>query len=537
MTVPLPSLLVVDERLARDHAARAAFMEKTGLSPSRPNGDKAVDAPIGFVEFCSGQRDDGKGGWVNDYPTIKSAVADDTDALSLVLLNARLRTHADDNADDFGERVFWQLAEDFPSVPVIQFTSKLEKHLGREVSGKYLYKPDLDRRAITKALLRHGRLSPPQRRALLGLDDFTIAEDSRLLQVFSEAYAYANKDTPVLLLGETGVGKEVVANYIHRSSHRQKGPFKGFNMTAISPDLTESALFGHTKGSFTGATSDYAGFFEQAHGGTLFFDEIGDMPVEQQVKLLRAIQQGEITKIGAKEVTKVSVRLISATSRNLPAAMGDGRFRADFYHRLAGVVLTIPPLRERPADIPALAVRFLSEELVQQRKKNIEFHDRALEALKRHDFPGNVRDLRNLVHRLVGTTGSGRTISEAEVRAELARTSLPKPHSIAITAATVPVTSSTATLRHLLDAIDGYEPRMNEIEGAKPALEAAVARLLGRLAETAMTRYRRVDGKYNVMGAMSSLAGKNLTGTQARQVLNGILKDIGVEAVAPAEVD
>lgn len=533
MTAPLPSLLVVDERLARDSAARGAFIEETGLSPSKPDGGKAVNAPIGFVEFCSGQREDGKGGWVNDYPTIKTAVADDTDALSLVLLNARLRTHADDDADDFGERVFRQLSEDFPSVPVIQFTSKFEKNLGHDVGGRYLYKDDVGRRSVIETLLRHGRLSPRQMRGLLGLAQSTIAEAPSTLQVFSDAYIHADEDSPVLLLGESGVGKEVVANYIHRNSHRQAGPFIPVNMTAIAHDLAESTLFGHIKGSFTGAAADHKGLFEQADTGTLFLDEIGDMSFGLQSKLLRAIQEGEVTRIGAQKPTKVSVRLICATSANLAAAMAEGRFRRDLYYRLAGVTLLLPPLRKRPSDIPPLAVEFLRREQENQGKTGIEFSDDALTKLESQPFQGNVRELELLVRRLVGRTGSGRILSGTEITAELGRAGLPEAPLIAtINAANIPAASSITTLWELLDAIDGFKPRMDEVEGAKPLLEAAIDRLLHRLAEVAMARYRRVDGSPNITGAMSALEGAPVLGTKAQQLLKKLLPTYVVETAS-----
>ncbi len=203
----------------------------------------------------------------------------------------------------------------------------------------------------------------------------------------------AESDAPVLLLGETGTGKELVARTIHFLGRRAPGPFVPVNCGAIPESLVESELFGHKKGAFTGATSDYQGKFVQADAGTLFLDEVAEMPRELQVKLLRAVDTQEIQPIGASESVRVDVRILSATNQNLIALVKQGTFREDLYYRLAVFTIYIPPLREHPEDIPELVVNYL-----QRRGKDPTLVTAdALKLLQEHDFPGNVRELENVI--------------------------------------------------------------------------------------------------------------------------------------------
>jgi DNA-binding NtrC family response regulator len=203
----------------------------------------------------------------------------------------------------------------------------------------------------------------------------------------------APTDATVLIEGETGTGKELVAQALHRLSRRAKGPLVAVNCAALPENLLESELFGHVKGAFTGASESRIGRFRQAEGGTLFLDEIGEMPVGVQAKLLRTLQQNEVQPVGADKAVKVDARVIAATNRDLEKAVADGKFRADLYYRLNVVPLELPPLRDRPEDIPTLAAHFL-------RGKNRRLSPQALEALQRHSWPGNVRELQNLLERL-----------------------------------------------------------------------------------------------------------------------------------------
>jgi two-component system nitrogen regulation response regulator NtrX len=205
----------------------------------------------------------------------------------------------------------------------------------------------------------------------------------------------------VLIYGESGTGKELVARTLHSSSLRSKGPFVEVNCAAIPEELIESELFGHLKGSFTGATDDKVGKFQKADGGTLFLDEIGDMSLRTQSKVLRALEEQRIEPVGSNQSINVDVRVIAATNKNLEQEIARGAFRQDLFYRLNVIPFFVPPLRDRLQDIPVLARHFLNEFSAAYGKKPRELSDAAMEILVRYPWPGNVRELRNLVERLV----------------------------------------------------------------------------------------------------------------------------------------
>lgn len=204
----------------------------------------------------------------------------------------------------------------------------------------------------------------------------------------------------VLITGENGSGKELVARQIHEQSQRVKSPFIEVNCAAIPTELIESQLFGHEKGSFTSAIKQRKGDFELAHGGTLFLDEIGDMSLSAQAKVLRALQENKIIRVGGEKEISVDVRIIAATNKNLKKEIENGKFREDLYHRLSVIIIDVPPLRERKDDIPILVTRFISDICAGQGKQPIAIEDDALTELQKFNWTGNVRELHNIVERL-----------------------------------------------------------------------------------------------------------------------------------------
>lgn len=230
---------------------------------------------------------------------------------------------------------------------------------------------------------------------------------SRALQeVFKLVGRVARSDAPVLIAGESGTGKELVAKAVHEYSPRRQREMITINCGAIPENLLESELFGHEKGSFTGAIARRAGRFEQADGGTLFLDEIGDMPLSIQVKLLRVLQDGTFSRVGSNETLKSDVRIIAATHKNLSDEVAAGRFREDLYYRLNVVELKIPPLRERPEDIPLLAEYFLQRITRKNGMARIRFSAEAINTLQTHAWPGNVRELENTIARACALAAS-----------------------------------------------------------------------------------------------------------------------------------
>ena len=226
-------------------------------------------------------------------------------------------------------------------------------------------------------------------------------------RVMAQLERVAASESRVCILGETGTGKELVARTIHEKSARASGPFVTLNCAAVPTELIESELFGHEKGSFTGASGRHVGKFEQADQGTIFLDEIGDMPLNMQAKLLRVLEEGEVERIGGEKAIAVNVRVVVATHRDLEVRVREEKFRQDLYHRIYVFPLLLPPLRERREDIPALIEHFASQVSAQNGWKPIPFTAEALEALKSHTWPGNVRELRNMVERLMLLASDG----------------------------------------------------------------------------------------------------------------------------------
>jgi len=228
-----------------------------------------------------------------------------------------------------------------------------------------------------------------------------IAKSPKMQQVIEVIKVVARSNATVLITGETGTGKEVVARAIHSQSHRHGKPFVAVSCAALPESLLESELFGHEKGSFTGAYAQKKGKFEVANRGTLFLDEIGEMSANIQVHLLRVLEEKEFTRVGGNEPIKVDVRVISATNRDMKQAIASGQFREDLYYRLNVVNIELPPLRERREDIPLLAQHFLKKFAVENQKEIAGFSPEATDFLLRYDWPGNVRELENTIERAV----------------------------------------------------------------------------------------------------------------------------------------
>src|SRR6201990_343193 len=311
-----------------------------------------------------------------------------------------------------GLEVLAKLRASSPDLPVIVLTAKggidSAVEAMRAGANDFLVKPaSPERIAVSiRNQLKIGTLSGEVKQLkkkasnTLTFDDL-VASSSEMKQVFRLGARAAQSDIPVLIEGESGAGKELIARAIQGTSSRSGKPFVTVNCGAIPENLIESILFGHEKGSFTGASDKHLGKFQEADGGTLFLDEIGELRLDMQVKLLRALQEGEIDPIGAKRAVKVDVRIISATNRDLAELTREGRFREDLYYRLNVFPVTIPPLRERREDVPALAQYFVARFAAEENKQVTGFTAEALELLERFSWPGNVRQLENTIFRAV----------------------------------------------------------------------------------------------------------------------------------------
>ena len=291
-----------------------------------------------------------------------------------------------------------------PDLPIIVMSAQNTFMTAIKASerGAYDYLPKpFDLKELVAIVGR--ALSQPKSRATPEHDDFDamplVGRSPAMQEIYRALARLMQTDLTVMITGESGTGKELVARALHDYGKRKKGPFVAINMAAIPRDLIESELFGHEKGAFTGANSRSAGRFEQAEGGTLFLDEIGDMPMEAQTRLLRVLQQGEYTTVGGRTPIKTNVRIVAATNKDLRVSIAQGLFREDLFFRLNVVPLRLPPLRERSEDIPDLARHFFS--VAASEGLPLKHMDTgAIDRMRRYRWPGNIRELENLIRRL-----------------------------------------------------------------------------------------------------------------------------------------
>ncbi len=335
--------------------------------------------------------------------------------------------------------------------------------------------------ALSSALeLRRARLEARALRADLGLAGVMVGESIGLQRVRDLIARVGRTDSRILISGESGVGKELVAAAIHGASSRRDRTFVRVNCAAIPRDLVESEMFGHEKGSFTGATERRIGRFELAHLGTLLLDEVGDLGPEAQAKLLRAIEAKEIERVGGGQPIRIDVRIIAATNKDLSRAVSEGRFREDLFFRLNVIPLHVPPLRERPTDIPLLVRHFSALHHVRTGQPAPRWTAEALDAFGRYRWPGNVRELANIVERL-SILHAGLEVTEGEVRGVL-------PVERAPNAAPLP---DAAGLDHsLTDTLDEYERML--IARALSMAGGNVAEAARRLKTDRPNLYRRM---------------------------------------------
>lgn len=317
-----------------------------------------------------------------------------------------------------------------------------------------------------------------------GLNEAIVGAEEGLREVMAAVRQVARSDAPVLILGETGTGKEVVARAVHSHSRRAGGPFLRVNCGAIPPELIDSELFGHERGSFTGAVATRKGWFERADGGTLFLDEIGELPPAAQVRLLRVLQDGSYQRVGGERVLSVDVRLVAATNRDLRRAVAEGAFREDLWFRIAVFPIPLPPLRERLQDIPALAAHFAlrAAERLGLPPRMPDAADLAL--LAAYPWPGNVRELASVLER-AAILGDGRRLELARALGVVSPTAPPAAEPVAPRVAEADMASfADASRRHIEDALRRCHGRVEGPFGA--------ARLLDLNPHTLRSKMRRL---------------------------------------------
>ena len=378
-----------------------------------------------------------------------------------------------------GMDVLSTVREKDPQVPVILMTAQASLQSAIEAVNQgafyYLQKPfsndDLvalcRRAAETRTLKRENvKLKKEIRRRDSSRTGRPIGKDRSYVEVLELAETVAPTDSTVLITGESGTGKEVLARYIHRLSDREDGPFISVNCGALPENLLESELFGHVRGSFTGAVKDKDGLLVAARGGTFFLDEVGEMSPSLQVKLLRTLQEREVVPVGSTRAVDIDVRVIAATNRDLEEEMRRGTFRSDLYYRLNVISLHMPPLRERADDVPLLADHFLSRHAGEGEPLAIE--EEVMEALRRYDWPGNVRELENALERAAVLAGGG-TVEREHLPDRVVDPPTERLVSDKAPANPTLETIERAYILWVLEAEDGNKARAAEVLGIDPS--------------------------------------------------------------------
>lgn len=408
-----------------------------------------------------------------------------------------------------GLEVLAEINRDFPELPVILVTGQgtIDTAVAAIKGGAFdfITKPvDVNRLKVT---IQHALEKRDLKVRLERLEKHVAEEDSRqpllgaspnLEKVRAMIATIAPTDATVLIEGESGTGKEVVARAIHSESTRSRGPFIALNMAALPTELVESTLFGHEKGAFTGAETAQAGACENANDGTLFLDEMGEMPLELQAKLLRFLQERTIQRVGSSKAIKVNARVIAATNRDLMAQVKAGRFREDLYYRLNVFPIHLPPLRERKGDVLLLAERFLRRMCVRYRKNIEGFSPAARLLLERHAWPGNVRELENLVERMA-LLCQGQLIETDLLPAEITRSQPAQSPSPREEPETIPTARPSAGSAGTAPPVPAQSEPLNMEDLEKQAILQALERARGNVREAARqlglghaTVYRRI---------------------------------------------
>ena len=529
---PIKVFLVDDQLGTNDALANVVFGRCTIVSVDVNDGDNPVQ-----VIRHSGQVRDGNR-VSNDVSALLSALDQyvSVGELALVLLDMRFDSGIMDQSgvpsgspgdERFGEVLLDAISAQHPDLPIVFISTYAQADIGGEAL-RYLAKSDITDHTLSLCLLRHGKLGTGQRRKLLRLQDEIVVSDG-LVAAYISAFEIAPLSIPLLITGETGSGKDVLAQYAHKQSGRNEKPFIAINVNAIPRDLFESTLFGHERGSFTGASEAKPGLFELADGGSLFLDEIGDLPFDLQVKLLRVLETGQVRRVGGRSEINVDVRLMAATNR-VNAQGGVEGLRDDLKFRISGQTIYIPPLRERREDIIPLAQKMRDGACEEFKKEGVSFGESAILALQQYDFLGNARELLHRVRSAVARTGNHSLITAQTLGLDadvlFGRRGNKATSRETVRAANTVLQSHSPMRDWLMQACSIRAPATkSELYGLKAALDEVVMRLNRDLALAALEATRQTMSNDLVpTTAMQMISGDSeLKGTKPKRLLAQML--------------
>lgn len=539
-------ILVIDDQYGDDEFLRESFCRRCSLVAvtASTTDDELVEHAEGSIAgavFCSGQVEK-----KNSFDEVRRAVSEGWPSeagwrWSLVMLDVRFTSGAPDTDASFGNECRKRLKELYPDLPLVMLTSKPQADLPHDVEN-YLSKEGVSERQVTSTLLRSGLLTRRQSRRLLGLSDEVVFESEAMRQVFVRAFSLASTDEPVLILGESGVGKEMVARYIHEASPRHAGVFLPVNVGSIARTLVESELFGHEKGAFTDAKERKRGIFEEAEGGTVFLDEIGLVPEAIRGSLLRVLQEKKIRRVGGVEELGTDFRLVSATSRDIPVEAARGDFYPDLYYRLETTSIEVPPLRRRREDIVPLARAYIADK--KGEGCNIVISDEAGDFLSGgYDYPGNVRELQNILAEIIADKTNNSVITRKDVERHLETKRRRRAEAVEVHEGEengLPPNGAAAGTPAFHRAVDARAPGMEELLALLATwridpddhhlrelmvrLEATVQKLKRRIWGATLHMFREKMGDKYKAHACEYLFGKEATDNPSSKASQEILK-------------
>jgi DNA-binding NtrC family response regulator len=559
----IPRILIVDDLFGRTHAGRRNeeranlcgqyLIEDITGDEQKKGSPQKIKNPIALAVFYRGQRPicSTLGDTVeNDLEATLQVIRDgwfvseNETCWSMILLDLCFytgrvtegsnrsalgmpegRTGDDDPSQYFGLQILQSVQEEMPELPVVIFSSKPREEVSKEFSRKgaraFIPREQGDPGLLKDYLWRHGLLPDS--------DDLIVGHSKALLLALRDARQISNSKQPALIRGEAGTGKELLATFIHNASPRAQGNFEVVSLPAIPSTLVEDTLFGHVRGAFDKATGDRAGKFETAEGGTLFLDEVGDTPLDVQPKLLRAIQDGEVQRLGTDRTIEVDVRVVSATNVDIEGrvAVGSG-FRRDLLDRLrVGGTLLLPPLRSRKEDINILAEKFVREAEKETGALKRVIDPDAVVKLKSYDWPGNVRELRNTLFEAV------RRHPDVEhlVPIHLRLPDIAPPAQSFVTAfnsdSIRPEIQSVEELVEILNSFAFDSP--DQLIGKLPKIEHAFARLIARYLKAALktnTRNRTSEnprGEITIQPTVNMIYGSKVSTSKAADIIKQLL--------------
>lgn len=549
----LPKILIIDDQFGRSFRDRRNLCALFGIKDitGDDKSPEKLKEPVADAVFCSGQKESGK--------RIENSIETSLDAVekgwpseegwrwALILLDLRFvsgefkaggEPKGRDGDDTFGLVLLESIHRKFPDIPVVVMSGRDREEVIEECRKKgasdfiqrvgYATEGLSPKEVLLQKLLEHGLTGDT--RSLQNEKIRLVGLSVPIMKALRDARRAATGAGNILLLGETGTGKELFARYLHDLSPKNKAPYKVFHAFGTAETLQEDDLFGHEKGAFTGATSAKQGIFEAANGGTLFVDELGDIPETLQNKLLRPVEAREVSRQGSNRVIPLDIQIILATNKNLDEFSRTGKFKSDLLNRVKAYTITLPRLSDRKEDIPLIANHLLE---ILCRENNARWPRRILpetiDMLMDYDWPDNVRGLRNVLERAVKNNKDSELLVPSDIRFE-SYAETPAPPQVNIPALQI----ETMGLDALIAAISGFRfPQdYSALQGKLPEIQKAIAGLLSNYLAAAIevTKKRKpgvAEGALNITGAASCMAGEQLKTPKAADLVKRLLQQDG----------